>query len=414
MHRMTLGHPFTRAAAVVLAALALTSCGGLRYTSLMNPTVDVNVEHPPNLGLGIATVTFSSENELPARTGLADLLSDNLGLSSAVCGAELQQRLTRMLLEEGLEVTRDDNPAQADVAISISVTRCDGEQERSTSQVVVERADSAGRRRTATRYHAHTRVYFRALFEVTDLSTGNVMLSRSYEFEPRRTKVGNRDYPDYPSANDVIGEAYRRTTRRIRPLFFGWTERRELVFFDDDRCGLKQAFRAVAAGNYERALVLSRANVEACQPDPQTEITTKDLAAAHYNVGILHRIRGDFGPALASLEQGRAADPDNGVIRSAIREAISAEAVAREFTRAEEDASVQVQEEAGEVVTNEVVIAMFEDGLEDEIIIEVIRNSEVDFDVSPATLGELRRIGLSPAVISAMIAAAGGYPSTNS
>ena len=81
--------------------------------------------------------------------------------------------------------------------------------------------------------------------------------------------------------------------------------------------------------------------------------------------------------------------------------------MASEFTRAEEDASVQVQEEAGEVVTNDVVIGMFEDGLEDEIIIQVIKSSEVDFDVSPATLGELRRIGLSPAVISAMIAAAG-------
>ena len=373
----------------------------------MNPTVDVNVEHPPNLGLGIERVTFSSENELPARTGLADLFSDNLGLSSAVCGAELQQRLTRMLLEEGL--TRNDNPAQADVAIAINVTRCDGEQERSTtSEVVVEKTDSGNRRRNVTKYHAHTRVFFRALFEVTDLSTGNVMLSRSFEFEPRRTNVGNRDYPEYPSANDVIGEAYRRTTRRIRPLFFGWTERRELVFFDDDRCGLKQAFRAVEVGDYERALRLSIANVDSCQPDPQTEITTKDVAAAHYNVGILHRIRGDFGPALASLEQGRAADRDNGVIRSAIREAISARAVASEFTRAEEDASVQVQEEAGEVVTNDVVIGMFEDGLEDEIIIQVIKNSEVDFDVSPATLGELRRIGLSPAVISAMIAAAGG------
>ena len=405
----TLRHPFTRTAAVVLAALALASCGGLRYTAMMNPTVHVNVEHPPNLGLGIATVTFSSENELPARTGLADIFSDNLGLSSAVCGAELQQRLTRMLLEEGLEVTRRDNPAQADVAIAINVTRCDGEQERSTtSEVVVEKTDSGDRRRPVTKYHAHTRVFFRALFEVTDLSTGNVMLSRSYEFEPRRTNVGNRDYPDYPSANDVIGEAYRRTTRRIRPLFFGWTERRELVFFDDDRCGLKQAFRAVEVGDYERALRLSIANVDSCQPEPQTEITTKDVAAAHYNVGILHRIRGDFGPALASLEQGRAADPDNGVIRSAIREAISARAVASEFTRAEQDATVQVQEEAGEVVTNDVVIGMFEDGLEDEIIIEVIKNSEVDFDVSPATLGELRRMGLSPAVISAMIAAAGG------
>ena len=183
------------------------------------------------------------------------------------------------------------------------------------------------------------------------------------------------------------------------------------MFFDDERCGLQQAFRAVEAGDYERALELSIANVDSCRPDPVTEITEADLAAAHYNVGILHRIRGDFGAALASLEQGRAANPDNGVIRSAIREAISAREVAGEFTRAEQDALAMVRErleEAGDVLTNDAVIGMFRDGLDDEIIIQVIRTSEVDFDVSPATLGELQREGLSPAVISAMITAAGG------
>ena len=128
-------------------------------------------------------------------------------------------------------------------------------------------------------------------------------------------------------------------------------------------------------------------------------------------MGILHRIRGDFGPALASLEQGRAANPDNGVIRSAIREAISAREVAGEFTRAEQEALARARErlgEAGDLLTNDAVIGMFKDGLDDEIIIQVIRTSEVDFDVSPATLGELQRQGLSPAVISAMVAAAGG------
>ena len=43
------------------------------------------------------------------------------------------------------------------------------------------------------------------------------------------------------------------------------------------------------------------------------------------------------------------------------------------------------------MVTNDVVIGMFEDGLEDEIIIQVIKSSEVDFDVSPATLVEAHR-----------------------
>ena len=409
--RMTLRHPFARSAAVVLAALGLASCGGLRYSALMNPTVDVNVRHPPNLGLGIERVTFASESEPSTLERVADLLSDNLGLTSAVCGAELRQRLTEMLLEGGLAVTRHDDPARADVAIAINVTRCDGEQERSTtSEEVVERTRDGNRRRTVTTYRARTTVSFRVLFEVTDLSTGDLMLSRSYEFEPRRTNVSERGFPDHPSANDVIAEAYRRTTRRIRPLFFGWTERRELVFFDEERCGLRRAFRAVEAGDYERALELSIANVESCQPDPVTEITEADLAAAHYNVGILHRLRGDFGAALASLEQGRTANPDNGVIRSAIREAISAREVAGEFTRAEQDALAEVRErlaEEGEVLTNDAVIGMFNDGLDDEIIIQVIRTSDVDFDVSPATLGELQRLGLSPAVISAMIAAAG-------
>ena len=403
--------PFTRAAAVAVAALGVASCGGLRYTAMMNPTVDVNVRHAPTLGLGIETVAFSPATGSSTVDRIVDLFSDDLGLSSEACEAELRQRVTEMLLQGGLEVTRDADPARADAAIAINITRCHGEQERfTTSEEVVERANDRTRRRTVTRYHARTTVSFRALFEVTDPWTGNVMLSRSYEFEPRRTRVGDRGYPEYPSASAVIGEAYRRTTRRIRPLFFGWTERRELVFFDEERCGLKRAFRAVEAGDYDRALELSIANVDSCRPDPVTEITEADLAAAHYNVGILHRIRGDFGPALASLEQGRAANPDNGVIRSAIREAISAREVAGEFTRAEQDALAKVRErlgEAGDVLTNDVVIGMFRDGLDDEIIIQVIRTSEVDFDVSPATLGELQREGLSPAVISAMITAAG-------
>lgn len=407
----TLRHPFPRAAAVALAALGLASCGGLRYSALLNPTVDVNVRHAPALGLGIETVAFSPDGEPSTLDRIADLLSDNLGLSPEVCGAELRQRVTEMLLRGGLEVTRDDDPARADVAIEINVTRCDGERERTTtSEEDVERSNDRTRRRTVTKYRSRTTVSFRALFEVTDPSTGNLMLSRSFEFEPRRTSVGDRGFPEYPSTSVVIGEAYHRTTRRIRPLFFGWTERRELVFFDEERCGLKQAFRAVEAGDYARAMELSVANVDSCQPDPEKEITMADLAAAHYNVGILHRIRGDFDAALASLEQGRAANPDNGVIRSAIREATSAREAAGEFTRAEQDALAEVRErleEEGEVLTNDAVIGMYNDGLDDEIIIQVIRTSEVDFDVSPATLGELRRLGLSPAVISAMIAAAG-------
>ena len=399
---MSLWKSSIRAVVVVFAALCLASCGSLRYSTLTNPTVRVRVEHPPTLGLAIEKVTFSPENE--PSSGLSEILglfSDNLGLSSDDCGAELQQRLTQMLIRGGVEVTNANFLTDADAAIALDVTRCDGEREQfTTSEEIVEKTDDGTRRRTVVQYHSRTRVFLRALFEVTDVSTGSVVLSRSFEFAPEATNVGDKDYPRYPSSEDLIRVAYRRATNGIRPIFFGWVEARDLVFFDDERCGLNLAFRAVEAGDYERALELSIANVASCQPDPQAEIAEADLAAAHYNVGVLHRIRGDFDSALASLEEGHRTDPGNGIIERAIDETLSAEAVAAALSRAEQDAR-------GHVVTNDVVIGMFEDGLDDKIIIQVIETSQVAFDVSPATLGDLNRLGLSEDVISAMITAAG-------
>ena len=100
------------------------------------------------------------------------------------------------------------------------------------------------------------------------------------------------------------------------------------MFFNDERCGLNLAHRAVEAGDYARALEISIANASSCRPSPGAEIDASDEAAAHYNVGVLYRILRDFDAALASLERARAADPDNGVIRDAIEEVRSAEEAA--------------------------------------------------------------------------------------
>jgi len=54
------------------------------------------------------------------------------------------------------------------------------------------------------------------------------------------------------------------------------------------------------------------------------------------------------------------------------------------------------------------IVAMARDGLADEVIIEVIRTSAVDFDVSREALAELSEEGLSAAVIAAMVRRAGG------
>ena len=142
------------------------------------------------------------------------------------------------------------------------------------------------------------------------------------------TNSSIRGQPDFPSPGTVAGRAYRSTIRTIAPILFRWSEARELVFFDVDRCGLDRAYRAVEDGDYERALEMSIANASSCEPGSGADIDTRDLAAAHYNVGVLHRMLGDFDSALERFEQARAADPGNGIIRDAIRETLSAQEIA--------------------------------------------------------------------------------------
>lgn len=180
---------------------------------------------------------------------------------------------------------------------------------------------------------------------------------------------------------------------------------------DDERCGLNLAHRAVKSGDYDRALEISIANAGSCQPDPGADITGRDVAAAHHNVGVLYLIQGDFESAMASFDRARAADPGNGPVREAILETISAQAVAAELRRVEEEAAARDQqrlvEEEG-VLRNADIVAMVKDGLADQVIIEVIRTSAVEFDVTREALADLAREGLSAAVIAAMVRRAGG------
>ena len=295
----------------------------MRYASAFNPKVTVEVVHPPDVGFVVDEVVFAGDR----RPG-----GGRSGSAEAGCEAEWVQALTQELVERGVRVARGGGGQYADAVIAVDVTRCETEQDRrETTREIVERVGDNTRRRTVPEYHARTRVRFRGTFEVVDASTDLVAASRTLAYEPEMTNSSVRGEPDFPSPGTVAERAYRSTIRDITPILFRWVETRELVFFDGERCGLNLAYRAVEAMDYERALDISTANASACQPGSVAEIDDTDVAAAHYNVGVLYRIAENFDSALASFEHARAADPGNGVIRDAIREAISAEAIAADL-----------------------------------------------------------------------------------
>ena len=308
------------AGGLAYALMSVASCASMRYASAFNPTVTVEVEHPPDVGFVVDEVVFAGDGRPRG---------DRSGTPESGCEAEWAQALTQEFVERGVRVARGSPGQNADAVIAVTVTRCETEQERfETSREIVERAGDNTRRRTVPVFHARTRVRFQGTFEVVDPSTDLVAASHALAYEPEMTNSNRQELPDFPSPGAVAGRAYRSTIRDITPILFRWVERRDLVFFNDERCGLNLAHRAVEAGDYERALETSLANVGACQPGPDAEIDARDVAAANYNVGVLHRILGDFDSAMASLERALAADPDNDVVRDAIREARSAEEAA--------------------------------------------------------------------------------------
>ena len=308
-----------RAGVLAIGLMSLASCASMRYSSTFNPSITVEVEHPPDVGFVVDEVAFAGG----ARSGRGP------ETPQARCEAEWMQVLTEWLVERGVRVVRGPGGQNADATIAVTVTRCETEQDRrETSREIVERVGDNTRRRTVPEYHARTRITFQGTFEVVDPSTGLVAASRTLADEPEMSESSRSGFLEFPSPGMVAAQAYRGTIRPITPILFRWVETRELVFFDDERCGLNLAHRAVEAGNYERALEISIANASSCRSSPAAEIDDRDVAAAHYNVGVVYRILGDFDAALASLERARAADPDNGIIRDAIDEVLSAEAAA--------------------------------------------------------------------------------------
>ena len=409
-------------AALIVAVAPLTAC--MPAYGRHNPTVTADIRKAPRLGFLVEEVVFappdlslaSGSGERVGTTVLAGLLGQDVTVLDVVaCRAELVPALTRGLLQSGIRVATYGSHDGADAMIEIDVTNCTIRRDQTTeTREIVERAGDNTRRREVTEYRAESRLDFRAAYRIIDLSNNSEATSGDLNSEPWAVESSLEDYPDYPSDQLLLGQAHSNAIQMIAPFFLETVEERSLVFFDEDKCGMKVAHGAVAAGDYERALELSLANAEYCRIDPAAKVGSKDVAAANYNVGILYRIMADFESAVEHLARASELDPENDVIAEAIREARSAAAADEEVRRVEQEAidrAEQLREAAAEraesTLTNEDIVEMFEEDLSDEIIIQLIETSEVDFDVSRAEVIELNRRGLSSAVISAMIAAAG-------
>lgn len=434
--------------AACLFALCLCYAGAADsqiLARLTNPEIEVEIQHPPELNLEVDTIVFG----------------DALGR----CGEEVTQALVDDFLDAGLEVVDREHLGailvEHDLAsrgltdpatilevgkvigpsalVSVRGTRCASDRDMSegvtTKRVAVGTTTDEDGNKT-TKYEtrevfvrtARTSVDLRVSVRVVDLTTGRVFAGRSFASSPALTRslelqgMFDESEPAYPSESTVMDVAVANVLAEAHRMFFGWAERRHVVFYNNDKCGLKAAYRTLAVGDQERALTLSMQNLDSCRSE--RKVKKKVLANAYYNLGMVQAIRGDYEEALANLAEAERLRPGSIVVEAMAdtRAARAASEEVRSFNE-ETESLVEAREfflaeraeaereaaaaEAARTLTNADIVEMVEAGLPDAVIVARIENALASFSLQTADLKALGDAGVSEAVIVAMISAVG-------
>lgn len=106
----------------------------------------------------------------------------------------------------------------------------------------------------------------------------------------------------------------------------------ELLFFNDNACGLKDGHRLVAGGDVEGALHFLQESLESCKVTSAKK--TKLLARAHHNVGVLQIMVGDHESAHKNI-QSAVQLHDGPYIKQALDLAVKAKASAAQAEEVE-------------------------------------------------------------------------------
>jgi len=385
--------------------------------ALSNPKIYVKLTHPPGLGLKINKVVFN-----PATGNCSDQIIDALISDFVSNNVEVIDRnnLQAILAEHDFTFSGyvDKNSAASigkiigpSAMITVKVLRC--QTEIKDNLYVDEKKYNYETKQNyiARAYIARTTVYLKASIQTTDLTTGRIFTARVLEFSPSRENKSYTGRPEAPAEFDVQELAFSYLTSSVHRMFFPWTESTDLYFMDDKDGGLKDAFKALKAGNIDQAFELSNKSLEFCKNS--TDIKEKVLAHAYYNVGMMHFIKNDYDKAIEFFEESQKIRPGK-IVTESISECNRAKALAEEMQKVDDKAAIEIeksnnqaqqaeQSQIANTLTNADIIALTEKKLPTNLIIQKIKTSTCNFNTSTDELVKLTNAGVSEDVILLMM-----------
>ena len=409
-------------ASLLFLIVATSEARGQWRSRAGNPTVSVEIEHPPKHPLiaekivfGPATGECSNEvvsamRDRFAAKGLEVVGWENLDPVLAEHGVSFGGTLDRKSVDE---MGRILGPS---TLLVVKVNRCAVERQRFRSSEKRKDSDSDSTYKV-TIYHAKTLVLLDLSVQAADLTTGRIFDPESIVHSPSLQRKSEDGYPESPSTFDVQAIAFKRAFGNVSRMLLPQVQKRDLVFFDNKKCNLKAAYRALKNGEEERALNLSLEILDACKNYPDRKLKGKKLqkilANAHYNAGVMHRIRGDLDAALEYLLEAERLRPVE-IMAEAVadcREAIQSRDAMQGIREEVRQATLEFQERLAaeeevrtdNTLTNSGVVALVKMGLPEAIIVKKIETSTCEFDVSPEALVGLTEAGVGEKVIISMM-----------
>ena len=288
----------------ILSVIALFGYNGYpdirdMFLKSFNAKVVVTMTHPPSLRLDIQRVAIKGAGGPcvdEVLTDLADQFLDN--------GVEVLDRAnTETILSEidfGASgyVNRDTalhlgELLQADALVLVKGHYCKTEHRRDSNSYT----DKKGVRHTT--YRVYTDGHFKVGVQIIDFMTGRLYESEIVEGRSIASNSSSDGYPSYPSKVDARNRAIADGMARLARMFFSWQERREFVFFDNKKLGLREAANLVRIGEYREALARARISADTAETSPK--VKSKLKARARYNLGMCHFILGEHDQALTHL-----------------------------------------------------------------------------------------------------------------
>jgi tetratricopeptide (TPR) repeat protein len=386
------------------------------FEDLTKPRVTVSVKHPPGLGIKVNKIAFGPGNGNCSDQIIEELTADFVSSNMDVMD---RQNLNTILNEHNLTLTGYiDQTSAAKLGkilgptayVIVKVQVCSTKVEQSWNKE--EYYDSYYKiRRVRTVYYTTTKSFFRASVQTIDLTTAKIFSALTFEYPYEQKNSSYEGYPVAPEEFTVQSVSFHAFELYVHRMFLEWTENMTLVFYNDNKFRLKDAYRALKAGDIEKAFELSKQSLD----DVKNTDDVKDKVVGHafYNLGILYMIKGDYEKALKKLEKADEFHPGD-IVTKAIADCKKSQQLLEDMQKVEQKASLaaekekneterNIKEEVANTLTNQDIIKMTKQNIPEAIIIKKINASKCNFVTNGDALVALTKAGVKENVISAMI-----------